>query len=244
MATREGVQESDMVRVHEVHKRVSDGSTRRSILQDVSFTLPRGTATALRGPSGSGKTTLLAITGTLLAPTSGEVFLDGEPTARLRDRFRAELRRTKVGIVFQDLELLPDLDAMENVLLPAAPIGVDDSHRERAAALLGKFGLGALVSSNRSRSGVAVRRLSGGERQRVALARALLLGPRLVLMDEPTAHLDGGRVDELAELLHDLVRDGLTLFVTSHDPRLFAAGLFHQALELESGSLRATESAA
>ena len=106
------------VGVQNVVKRVRDGALRRTVLDDVSFDVHRGELVIVRGPSGSGKTTLLAIVGAMLSPTSGEVHLDGEPTSRLREAHRAEIRRQKVGFVFQDLQLIDALSALRNVLLP------------------------------------------------------------------------------------------------------------------------------
>src|SRR4029077_5134699 len=124
-----------------------------------SFDLARGELVVVRGPSGSGKTTLLAIVGAMLSPTSGEVHLDGEPTSRLRESHRAEIRRRKVGFVFQDLQLVDGLTALRNVLLPRVPDGVRREDERRARALLEQRGLGALAEAR-------ARGLSGGERQR------------------------------------------------------------------------------
>jgi ABC-type lipoprotein export system ATPase subunit len=172
--------------VRNVVKRIWDGSERRTVLDDVSFDLARGELVVVRGPSGSGKTTLLAIVGAMLSPSSGEVHLDGEPTSRLREGHRAEVRRRKVGFVFQDLQLVDGLTSRENVLLPRVPDGVRPEDEQRATALLERFGLGAVANVN-------AKSLSGGERQRVALARALINDPPLLVLDEPTAHLDDAR---------------------------------------------------
>src|SRR5258708_7522060 len=132
-------------RVQNVVKRIWDGRERRILLDDVSFELARGELVILRGPSGSGKTTLLAIVGAMLSPTSGEVHIDGEATSRLREAHRAEVRRRKVGFVFQDLQLVDGLTARENVLLPRVPDGVRPEDERRATALLERFGLAALA---------------------------------------------------------------------------------------------------
>src|SRR6476469_7553976 len=128
--------------VRNVVKRIWDGRERRTVIEDVSFDLARRELVVVRGPSGSGKTTLLALVGAMLSPTSGEVRLDGEPTSRLRDAFRARVRRRKVGFVFQDVQLVDDLSAADNVLLPAVPDGVSNEARARAASLLERFGVG------------------------------------------------------------------------------------------------------
>src|SRR3954471_13712405 len=201
------------VSIRNVVKRVRDGRDRRTVLDDVSFDLARGELVVIRGPSGSGKTTLLAIVGAMLSPSSGEVHLDGEPTSRLREAHRAEVRRRKVGFVFQDLQLVDGLTSRENVLLPRVPDGVRPEDEKRATELLERFGMGALAA-------VDAHRLSGGERQRVALARALLNDPPLLVLDEPTAHLDDARASSIVEELTRLARDGRAVLVATHDPRL------------------------
>src|SRR5580692_8754507 len=122
--------------VRGVSKRIRDGNDRRTILEGITFDLERGELVVLRGPSGSGKTTLLAIVGAMLSPTSGEVFLDGEATSRLREAHRAQTRRAKVGFLFQDLQLIDEMTARENVLLPRIPDGVTAATEARADALL------------------------------------------------------------------------------------------------------------
>jgi putative ABC transport system ATP-binding protein len=217
-------------RVSEVVKRVWDGRERRTVLDGVSFDIGRGELVVVRGPSGSGKTTLLAIVGAMLSPTSGEVFLDGEPTSRLREAHRAEVRRRKVGFVFQDLQLVDGLSARENVLLPRVPDGVRREDETRASALLERFGLAAVAHGS-------ARALSGGERQRVALARALLADPPLLVLDEPTAHLDDDRATAIAEDLAGLARDGRAVLVATHDPRVVKSSAVRRVLDLAAGRL-------
>ena len=213
------------VRVQNVVKRVRDGATRRTVLDDVSFDVKRGELVIVRGPSGSGKTTLLAIVGAMLSPTSGEVHLDGEPTSRLREAHRAEIRRRKVGFVFQDLQLLDGLTALRNVLLPRVPDG-----ETRARALLEQRGLGKLADSK-------AKGLSGGERQRVALCRALLTDPRLLILDEPTAHLDDANAVAIAEELAALAREGRALLVATHDARIAKSAGVSRVLDLAGGKV-------
>lgn len=216
--------------VRNVVKRIRDGAERRTVLDDVSFDLARGELVVVRGPSGSGKTTLLAIVGAMLSPTSGEVHLDGEPTSRLRESHRAEIRRRKVGFVFQDLQLVDGLTARQNVLLPRVPDGVRTADEERADALLSRFGL-ASIAGNQARA------LSGGERQRVALARALLVDPPLLVLDEPTAHLDDERAESIAQDLAALTKDGRAILVATHDARLAGSGAVTRVLDLAHGKI-------
>ncbi len=219
--------------VRDVTKRIRDGQARRTILEGISFELARGELVVLRGPSGSGKTTLLAIVGAMLSPTSGEVLLDGEPTSRMRDAHRAEARRAKVGFVFQDLQLVDAMTARENVLLPKIPEGVTAKDEARADALLERFGVASL-------GGAIARTLSGGERQRVALARALLLDPRLLLLDEPTAHLDDANARAIATELAALASDPKmprAVLVATHDARVAANANVARVLDLAEGRL-------
>jgi putative ABC transport system ATP-binding protein len=218
------------VAVRDVVKRIRDGRERRTVLDGVSFEIARGELVVLRGPSGSGKTTLLAIVGGMLAPTSGEVLLDGEPTSRLREAHRAEVRRRKVGYVFQDVQLVEDMTVRDNVLLPRVPEGITAAEEARADELLARFGASALADT-RAKS------LSGGERQRVALARALFGDPPLLLLDEPTAHLDDARAAEIAGMLAALAADGRALLVATHDARVARGAAVRRVLDLAGGRI-------
>ncbi len=218
--------------VRDVVKRVRDGDARRVVVDGVSFDVARGELVVLRGPSGSGKTTLLALAGAMLAPTSGEVLLDGEPTSRLREAHRAEARRRKVGYVFQDLQLVEEMTALENVLLPRVPDGLTAADEARGRELLGRFGVAAQAASR-------ARALSGGERQRVALARALVSDPPLLLLDEPTAHLDDARAEEIAVELERLAAQGRAVLVATHDPRVAERAAVTRVLRLAAGRLEA-----
>jgi ABC-type lipoprotein export system ATPase subunit len=221
------------VSVREVTKRVRDGDQRRVILEAITFDLARGDLAILRGPSGSGKTTLLAVVGAMLSPTSGEVLLDGEPTSRMRDAHRAEARRAKVGFVFQDLQLVDGMTARENVLLPKVPEGVTAKDEARADQLLSRFGLGG-------RGRAIARSLSGGERQRVALARALLRSPPLLLLDEPTAHLDDANAHAIGAELASLANDPdapCAVLVATHDARIASHPRVARVLDLAAGRL-------
>jgi putative ABC transport system ATP-binding protein len=210
-------------------KRVRDGRQRRTIVQSVSFGLARGELAVLRGPSGSGKTTLLALLGAMLSPTSGEILLDGEPTSRLREAHRADVRRHKVGFLFQDDQLIPRMSVRENVLLPCVPDGVRPEDQRQASALIERFDLGH-VERTPSES------LSGGERQRVALARALVRNPPVLLLDEPTAHLDDERARSIVDLLTSLAAEDRAVLVATHDPRVVGAGA-SRVLDLLDGRL-------
>lgn len=220
--------------VRNVVKKIWDGRDRRTVLDDVSFDIARGELVVVRGPSGSGKTTLLAVVGAMLSPTSGEVHLDGEATSRLREAHRAEVRRKKVGFVFQDLALVESMTARENVLLPCVPEGITAADERRADVLLSRFDL-ANVGHAKAKG------LSGGEKQRVALARALLFDPPLLVLDEPTAHLDDARATSLTADLLQIARDGRALLVATHDVRLTKGEGVSRVLDLAAGKLAAED---
>jgi lipoprotein-releasing system ATP-binding protein len=161
------------------------------------------------GPSGSGKSTLLYVLGTLEPPTSGTVTLDGRDPFRLPEPALTAFRNREVGFVFQDHCLLPQLSVLENVLAPTLVAPRREGHAERARTLLARVGLEDRLEHHPAE-------LSGGEKQRVALARALVLGPRLLLCDEPTGNLDAASADTVASLLLELHRqeDAILVLVT------------------------------
>lgn len=221
---------SPLLRATSVELEVHEGDVVRSILDDVSLELRAGEMVLLRGPSGSGKTTLLSILAGLLTPTRGDVALEGRSIVRMRDHHRTELRRKRLGIVLQDLALIPGMTALENVLLPFVPDGIRPADRARAHACLERFGLGARAESSAAR-------LSGGERQRVAIARALVRDPAVLFLDEPTAHVDADAANTLATELLRLRDEGRTLLVSTHDPRLLDRPGADRILALDRGRL-------
>jgi putative ABC transport system ATP-binding protein len=215
----------------DITKRVTDGRARREVLRGVSLDLHGGEMLLVRGPSGSGKTTLLAILGGMLLPTSGEVWLGGEAISRLRDHQRAEVRRAKVGFVFQDFGLIEGMTVLENVLVPLVPPGhAKRDATAKAHALLEQLGIANLARAN-------VTGLSGGERQRVALARARIAEPPVLLLDEPTAHLDSPRARDLMADLAKLCDQGSAVLVASHDARFDSAARVGRRLDLHEGVL-------
>ncbi len=173
---------------------------------------------AIMGPSGSGKTTLMEILGCLLQPTAGQYLFKGRAVEAITPDGLAALRGEEIGFVFQSFNLLPRLTAVENVELPLGYRGVPRrSRRARAAAALERVGLAA-----RARHFPA--ELSGGERQRVAIARALVNEPSVILADEPTGNLDTQTGEAILDLLLSLKRDGATIIMVTHDPRIGARG--------------------
>jgi putative ABC transport system ATP-binding protein len=215
----------------QVTKRIADGRARREVLRGVTLDLYPGELVLVRGASGSGKTTLLGVLGGMLLPTSGEVWLGGEPISRLRDHQRAEIRRRKVGYLFQDFGLIEGMSVLDNVLLPLVPPGAADAGAStRATDMLARLGLGDLARAN-------VASLSSGERQRVALARARVVDPTVLLLDEPTSHLDASLASQLMNDLDALRAQGSAVLVASHDPRISDDGRITRRFELQEGVL-------
>ena len=200
----------------DVRKRYHLGSKELSVLQGVDFDLYEGEFVALQGASGSGKSTLLQLLGGLDRVSSGSILFDGSPLFLQTAAQAAQFRGKHVGFVFQAYHLLPDLDALENVMLPAQ-IQSQSQFEVRAKELLDKVGLS-------DRMGHRPSELSGGEQQRVAIARSLMNKPRIVLADEPTGNLDSTTEEEIIELLKQLHEDRqLTLLVATHDEKVAKA---------------------
>ncbi|MDD4880087.1 MAG: ABC transporter ATP-binding protein [Gallionellaceae bacterium] len=216
------------IEVENLGKSVMVGEDRLDILDGVSFAVNPGETVAVLGSSGSGKSTLLGLIAGLDTPTAGTVRIAGQDLFALDEDGRAALRGRGMGFVFQSFQLLPDLSALDNVMLPLELAGLADA-RERARAQLARVGLG-------QRERHRPNQLSGGEQQRVALARAFAVAPSLLLADEPTGNLDGHTGAQVIELMLALNREqGATLIVVTHDPAL--AGLCGRQLRLEGGRL-------
>ncbi len=195
-------------------------------LADVSFSVSAGEFVEIRGHSGAGKSTLLALIGGLATPSAGDVLVEGEAINRWSAAQRAELRRGRIGFVFQLFHLLPYLNVLENVLLAAS--AVDGAVRDRAQGLLEELGLSERLTHRPAQ-------LSAGERQRVALARALLNEPSLLLADEPTGNLDAENAAIVMERLERFRSEGNTILLVTHDDRGAVAG--RRVLRLEHGRL-------
>jgi ABC-type lipoprotein export system ATPase subunit len=196
----------------DVRKSYQLGGKELSVLQGVDLDLRQGEFMALQGASGSGKSTLLQLLGGLDRPSSGSILFNGDPLCLQTASEAARFRSQHVGFVFQAYHLLPDLDALENVMLPAQVMRLSRSIIDsRARDLLGKVGLGARMDHRPSE-------LSGGEQQRVAIARALMNEPEVVLADEPTGNLDSNTEAGIIDLLRKLHQErNLTLLVATHD---------------------------
>lgn len=200
-----------------VSKSYTMGKRTLEVLRGVSLDVARGDFLALRGASGAGKSTLLHLFGGLDSPNSGEIHFAGRKLAQLSEHEIAILRNTKVGFIFQSYHLLPELDALENVCLPARMLRKPaDAAEKRGRELLIRVGLGARLDHKPYE-------LSGGEQQRVAIARALMNEPELILADEPTGNLDSHTGTEIVDLLVSLRADkNTTLIIATHDAAVAA----------------------
>jgi putative ABC transport system ATP-binding protein len=219
-----------MIRVQNVFKSVTDSTGTLTILRDIDFSLAAGETAAIVGASGSGKSTLLSIIAGLDTPTSGTVLIDGVDLYKRTEDERAALRAEKVGFVFQSFQLLANLTALENVMLPLELAGRRDA-RAAATAMLQRVGLGERLNSY-------PKVLSGGEQQRVALARAFVVRPAVLLADEPTGSLDFATGAKVMELMFELNRElGTTLVLVTHD--LAIADRCERRITIEAGQLTA-----
>lgn len=195
-------------------------------LSGVDLSVEKGEYVAVVGPSGSGKTTLLLSLGGLIHPTSGKVAIDGTSVYDLKLRDRIELRRSKIGFLFQTFNLIPYLTALENTQVPLMIAGKNrEEHETTARAVLERIGLGDRLYHKPSE-------MSVGQQQRVALARTLANNPSMILADEPTGNLDPATADSVAETLRELNEEGIAIVMVTHDPRMAArAGRMVQLVE-------------
>jgi putative ABC transport system ATP-binding protein len=195
----------------------------------VNLSLSEGQVTVLAGPSGSGKTTLLTLIGCLARPTEGRVLMNDRVISSLPEPFVAALRRQTFGFVFQRFNLIRGLSLLDNVMVPAYPLGIPrGALRKRALELLDTLGL-------EHRAHARAESLSGGEAQRTALARALINDPPVLIADEPTANLDSALSLAFLEILARLRAEGRTLLLSSHDPLVREAAVVDRVIELRDG---------
>jgi lipoprotein-releasing system ATP-binding protein len=225
-----GPTENALLEARDVHKSYTLGKRTLEVLQGVSLLVQRGDFIALRGASGAGKSTLLHLLGALDAPNAGEIWFSGKNIATMSGLARSRWRNTKIGFIFQAYLLFPELDALENVCLPARMARMDAEKAEaRGRELLIRVGLGERVEHKPYE-------LSGGEQQRVALARALINSPEIILADEPTGNLDSHTGEEIIELLCALRGErNATLVIATHDAKVAARA--PKVLELADGRI-------
>jgi putative ABC transport system ATP-binding protein len=200
-------------------------------LDSVSLLIESHEVTVFKGPSGSGKTTLLSLIGCLARPTSGRIMVSGNEITSLPERFLTEIRRKTFGFVFQQFNLIKGITVLENVMLPAYPLGEQYSAlRKRAVGLLDLFNLFHKVSSK-------VEWLSGGETQRVSIVRALMNDPSVVIADEPTAYLDTKLSREFMEIADRMKKEGKTILIASHDPLVYESDVVDRVVEMRDGKI-------
>ncbi len=199
------------IEVKDLKKHYKQGTSVVKALDGVTYTVESGEFISIVGRSGSGKTTMLDCLGLLLKPTAGEYAIDGQDTHQLSDRQRADLRGRKIGFIFQEFNLLPGLNALENVMLPLRYHHNGKDGKARAQALLEEVGLGDRMHHRPDE-------LSGGEQQRVAIARSLITRPSLVLGDEPTGEVDSETSQQLVTLMRRMNKEyGVTFVLVTHD---------------------------
>lgn len=200
-----------LIQLSQITKSYGVGNVRVDALAGVSFTLESGDYCAIMGASGSGKSTLMNIIGCLDRPTSGSYRLDDEDVAQLQDDDLAHIRNRKIGFVFQQFHLLPQLTALENVMLPLIYAGApQDERQQQAKRALIRVGLGQRLHNRPNQ-------LSGGQQQRVAIARAIINQPMLLLADEPTGALDSRTTQEILSIFSDLNASGMTVVMITHE---------------------------
>jgi putative ABC transport system ATP-binding protein len=221
-----------MITLRDVRKVFNQGRPNEFVALDgISLSVEADRMTVLKGPSGSGKTTLLSLIGCMARPSSGRIhFMDREITS-LPERFLTDVRRKSFGFIFQQLNLVKGVTAIENVMLPAYPSGEKHaSLKKRAMDLLDLFNLTSKALSK-------VEWLSGGEAQRVTIARAMINRPSVIIADEPTAHLDTKLSQEFMETLSKLKHDRKTILIASHDPLVFESPHVDRVIHIRDGKV-------
>jgi putative ABC transport system ATP-binding protein len=203
-----------MIELRDIGRDFQVGEETVHALRDVNLNIKDGDYVSLMGPSGSGKSTLLNVVGCLDRPTFGSYRLDGKDVTNLSENELSLIRRNKIGFVFQFFHLVPRLDAAGNVELPMIFAGIPRPERkQRVMKALESVGLS-------HRAGHRPSQLSGGERQRTAIARSVVMGPAILLADEPTGNLDSHSGNEIIELIERMNREGLTVILVTHDPSI------------------------
>lgn len=224
-----------MIELKDIRKVFNSGRPNEFVaIQGISASIEARKMTVLKGPSGSGKTTLLSLIGCMARPTSGRIQLFGQEVTSLPEKFLTDIRRNTFGFIFQKFNLINGITVLENVMLPAYPLGQPLSKmKKRALYLLELFSLEHKVSAN-------IEWLSGGEAQRVSIARALMNDPAVIIADEPTAHLDTNLSVEFMDILGNLKAEGRTTILASHDPLVYESNWVDRILSVRDGKIEET----
>lgn len=202
-----------------------------SAINGVNLHIAENKVTVLKGPSGSGKTTLLSIVGCMSRPSAGRVKLKSREITSLPERFLTDIRRTTFGFIFQQPNLIKGISVLENVMLPAYPLGGSRLHLKNKAL----HSLAELNLTNKATS--KVEWLSGGEAQRVSIVRALINNPSIIIADEPTAHLDTKLSYRFMEIIEKFKAEGKTVIITSHDPLVYDSKIVDTVVNFRDGQI-------
>lgn len=222
--------EIGVISIAQIYKRYDDEAGILDALRGVDLSVNEGDFLAIMGPSGSGKSTLMNIIGLLDRPTQGRYLFDGVDTAKLSDKQLARLRRDKIGFIFQQFNLLPRLNLLQNTQMPMVYKNISSRQRTKAAInVLDDVGLGDKLKNKPSQ-------ISGGQVQRAAIARALINKPSLILADEPTGNLDTKKSKDVMQLLQRLNGQGVTIVVVTHNPEI--AKYAKRIVEVRDGKMR------
>ncbi len=233
MSTEPTAQDAAVIHAQDLWRTYVMGTEEIHALRVVSFTIAPGEYLAVMGPSGSGKSTLMNLVGCLDTPTKGSYVLRGKLVSQMNDDELAEIRNREIGFVFQTFNLLPRASALHNVELPLVYAGIPKEERlERARRALEMVDLGDRVNHKPNE-------LSGGQRQRVAVARALVMGPSILLADEPTGNLDSATGEEIMRLFGKLHSDGNTIILVTHEKEI--AEHAHRTIHIRDGRIESDE---
>jgi putative ABC transport system ATP-binding protein len=223
-----------LIKLENVTKTYNLGNIDISVLKNLSLEINPGSFVSIMGPSGSGKSTLMYLLGCLDTPTTGKIFLDGKDVSNLSENELARVRGKKIGFVFQQFNLLNNLSALENVMLPMVFQGLAESKRiERAKEMLDSL---SMTERMNHRPG----ELSGGEQQRIAIARAFANNPEIIIADEPTGNLDSKTGKMIMDILGDFhKKENKTIVVVTHDPNV--AAYSHELIKIKDGQIESIE---
>ena len=221
-----------MIELQNIRKVFNEGQPNEYVaIHDLTLSIAAHQVTVLKGPSGSGKTTLLSLLGCMARPTAGRIMLEGREITSLPDRFLTDIRRKTFGFIFQQFNLLKGISVIENVMLPAYPLGKPFSTlKKQAAGLLEMLNLAHKAAAK-------VEWLSGGEAQRTAIARALVNNPAVIIADEPTAHLDTRLSREFMDIMREFKSQEKTILIASHDPIVHESDVVDRVVQMRDGRI-------